>query len=163
MGIVVSKPPTSPVVKFLFMATAVYAVAFVSAQATFLAPDYYRSLRLPSWAPLAWLFGPVWTVLYGMMAVAAYQVWTAPSDARWGALLLFWVQLAFNGLWSWLFFAWRLTLVAGIEIALLWLAILVTMILFFGVRRSAGWLLVPYLLWVGYATALNWAIFSLNR
>ncbi|CAN5562474.1 tryptophan-rich sensory protein [soil metagenome] len=163
MGVVVSRPPTSPWVKFLFMATAVYAVAFIGAQATFVSPEYYRSLRLPSWAPPSWLFGPVWTVLYGMMAVAAFQVWTAPSDARKGALILFWVQLALNGLWSWLFFAWRQTLGAGIEISLLWVAILATVIAFVRVRPSAGGLMVPYLLWVTYATALNWAIYALNR
>ncbi|RYG47698.1 tryptophan-rich sensory protein [bacterium] len=163
MRVVVSRPPTSPVIKFLLMATGVYAVAFIGAQATFTAPDYYTSLLRPKWAPPAWLFGPVWTILYGMMAVAAYLVWTVPREDRRGALVLFWVQLALNGLWSWLFFAWRQTFYAGIEIAVLWLAIVATGFLFFRVRPLTGWLLVPYLLWVTFATALNWSIYALNR
>ncbi|RYG27359.1 tryptophan-rich sensory protein, partial [bacterium] len=124
---------------------------------------YYESLIRPRWAPPAWLFGPVWTVLYGMMAVAAYLVWNEPDDRRRGALTVFWIQLLLNGLWSWIFFAWMKTMWAGVEIIVLWITILITGLLFARIRPLAGWLMLPYLLWVTYAGALNWAIYLKNR
>ena len=117
----------------------------------------------PTWAPPAWLFGPVWSLLYAMMAVAAWLVW---RDGGWqknrAALTLFVLQLGFNALWSWLFFAWHMGAWAFADIALLWLLIATTIACFWRVRRLAGALLIPYLLWVSFAAMLNYSVWQLN-
>jgi tryptophan-rich sensory protein len=124
---------------------------------------WYRTLRKPSWNPPNWVFGPVWTALYTMMAVAAWLVWRRRHEARVGpALALFAVQLALNLAWSGLFFAMRRPDLGAIDIAALWAAILATTVAFARVRPVAGALLVPYLLWVSYAGALNVALWRLN-
>lgn len=126
-------------------------------------PGWYASLRKPSFNPPNWVFGPVWTVLFALMAVAAWLVW---KRAGWGggraALGAFLVQLGLNTLWSWLFFGRHAIGAAAVEIVILWLAILATAVLFARVDRRAGWMLAPYLAWVGYATVLNIAIWRLN-
>lgn len=123
----------------------------------------YEALVEPAWAPPGWLFGPVWTVLYLLMGIAAWLVWRERgwSGAR-GVLTLFVVHLAFNGLWTWLFFAWGLRGWAFAEILVLWLLIAAVLAGFWRVRRLAGLLLVPYLAWVTFAAALNFAIWRLN-
>ena len=125
--------------------------------------DWYPSLARPAWTPPSWLFGPVWTVLYGLMAVAAWLVWRGRGwgGAR-GPLGLFLLQLVLNVLWSLVFFGLRLPGAAFAEIVLLWLAILVTMIAFWRIRGLAGGLLLPYLLWVSFAAALNFALWRMN-
>ena len=124
---------------------------------------WYQTLEKPAFNPPDWLFAPVWTVLYLMMAVAAWRVWRAPaSPARRAALLAFAVQLALNLAWSFLFFGWRWIGGALVEIVVLLAAIAVTTGLFRRVDRAAGLLFVPYLLWVAYATALNAALWLLN-
>ena len=140
-----------------FLAAAVGAAASIEARA------FYAELAQPPWAPPGWVFGPVWTVLYAAMGVAAWLVWRERGfrGAR-GALALFLAQLVLNALWSWLFFGWRLGAAAFGEILLLWLAILATLVAFWRVRAAAGALLVPYLLWVGFAAALSWRIWRLN-
>lgn len=126
-------------------------------------PEWYASLNKPSWQPPSWLFGPVWTTLYILMAVAAWLVW---RRAGWSdgstALTLFFVQLALNLAWSGIFFALRSPGWALVEIVVLWLAILATTVLFFRHSTWAGALMVPYLLWVTFAAALNTAIVRLN-
>lgn len=126
-------------------------------------PGWYAGLAKPSFNPPNQLFGPVWTVLYALMGVAAWLVWKQPSSRpRTLALVWFCVQLALNFLWSFIFF-YRHGLRAGFgEILVLWLAILVTMVFFFRLRRPAGWMLVPYLAWVSFASLLNWEILRLN-
>ena len=112
----------------------------------------------------AWVFGPVWTALYLSMAIAAWLVWRRagwPGGAR--ALGLFAVQLALNAAWSPLFFGLRSPAAGLVDIAALWLAIAATVFAFFRIAPVAGALLVPYWLWVTFATALNAAIWSLNR
>jgi len=127
------------------------------------APTFYGALTQPAWAPPAWLFGPVWTVLYLAIAVAAWLVWRQQDfRARGLALGLFLAQLALNALWTWLFFAWQLGALAFAEIILLWLTIAVVLVLFWRARPLAGWLLVPYLAWVSFAAALNFALWQLN-
>jgi tryptophan-rich sensory protein len=138
-----------------------YAAAFIGSQFTTPATqsDWYAQLYRPPWSPPNWVFGPVWTLLYTLMAIAAWLVWR--KRAVHGAsipLLLFGVQLALNVLWSVIFFGLRLPALAAGEIVLLWLAILATLIAFWRVTPVAGWLLVPYLLWVTYAMTLNFAI-----
>ena len=105
----------------------------------------------------------MWTLLYAMMAVAAWLVWrTGGFRVHRTALALFLVQLAVNALWSWLFFAWHLGALAFADIVLLWVLIAATIVAFWRVRPLAGALLIPYLLWVSFAGALNWAVWQMN-
>ena len=142
---------------FTFVAAALGALA--STQAASL----YALLSRPSWAPPAAWFGPVWSVLYVLMAVAAWLVWreSKQSSAR-TPLLLFVLQLAFNALWSWLFFAWRLGALAFIDALLLLALITATVFSFWRVSRLAGALLLPYLAWVSFATVLTWVVWRNN-
>jgi len=123
--------------------------------------EWYPGIKKPSWTPPSWLFGPVWTLLYIMMAVAGWLVW---SKAGFGvALILFAAQLALNTIWSFLFFGMKKPGVAAIEIVMLWDAIAATIVFFWMVDPRAGLLMVPYLIWVSFATALNFRIWTLNR
>ena len=126
-------------------------------------PGWYAALAKPTWNPPAWIFGPVWSLLYLMMAVAAWLVWRQAGIA--GAKLplgLFAVQLILNSLWSVLFFGLHSPGGAAAEILLLWAAILATLITFWQRSKLAGGLLVPYLAWVSFATVLNVTIWRLN-
>jgi len=124
---------------------------------------WYRTLARPSFAPPDWLFGPVWSLLYLLMALAAWRVWSMPaSDARTAGLVLFLVQLALNFGWSLLFFRQHAIGAALIEVAVLWVAILATILAFRVVSPAASWLLAPYLAWVSFATVLNGAFWRLN-
>jgi len=127
------------------------------------APGFYATLDRPSWAPPSSVFGPVWSALYLMMAVAAWLVWRERGwrGAR-AALGLFVAQLTVNALWSWLFFAWRQGGAALADIAVLWLLIAATMYAFARIRPLAAWLLAPYLAWVTYAAALNGSVWLRN-
>jgi len=137
--------------------------AAIGAAASINASSFYTQLVLPEWAPPSSLFGPVWTVLYALMGVAAWLVWRVDGfRAARGALTLFLVQLALNALWSWLFFGWHRGVLAFADILLLWVFVVVTLIAFWRVRALAGALLVPYLLWVSFASALNYAVWQLN-
>jgi translocator protein len=140
-----------------------FAAAAVGALASTTASEFYRSLVRPSWAPPGWLFGPVWSVLYALMGVAAWLVWRARGflGAR-NALLVFVVQLAANALWTWLFFVWRQGGLAFAEILLLLALILATIGLFWRVNRFAAVLLFPYLLWVSFAAVLTLFTWRLN-
>ena len=140
-----------------------YAVSAIGASASINAGAFYAQLTQPGWAPPGWLFGPVWTTLFTMMGVAAWLVWRngGMKAQRW-PLVAFGIQLALNALWSWLFFAWKLGGTALAEVVLLWAAIAVTLVLFWRARRLAGLLLVPYLLWVSFATVLNFSLWRLN-
>ena len=125
---------------------------------------WFKGLVKPSFNPPNWIFGPVWTTLYLMMGVALFLVWrrglkTAGVKA---ALVLFLIQLALNVLWSVLFFGLHQPAPAFFEIAALWVFILLTMLKFFGLSRPAGWLLFPYLLWVSFASVLNFFLWRLN-
>jgi len=122
---------------------------------------WYASLAKPSWTPPEWLFGPVWSTLYLMMAVAAWLVWKQAGLAS-VQLRLFAFQLILNALWSGIFFKLRLLGPAFFEIAVLWLSILATCISFYRILPVAAWLLVPYLIWVTYASGLNFSIWRLN-
>jgi benzodiazapine receptor len=142
-----------------------YAVAAVGALSTIAAiPTWYAALNKPSFNPPNWIFGPVWTLLYTLMAVAAWMVWRRPStsSARLDALMVFALQLTLNFLWTPIFFHFHLLLTSVVVIALLWLAIVATILMFWRVSRIAAALLLPYLVWVSFATALNVAILQLN-
>jgi tryptophan-rich sensory protein len=136
---------------------------------TFLAPalgvwappgEWYASLRKPSWNPPSWVFGPVWTALYLMMATAAWMVWKRGGSRR--ALICYGVQLALNAAWTPLFFGLRMPGVAFVEILLLLAAIVVTAREFARVSLPAALLLVPYICWVAFASFLNFTLWRLN-
>jgi tryptophan-rich sensory protein len=140
-----------------------FSAAAVGALASARAGVFYEELIRPEWAPPAWLFAPVWTVLYALMAVAAWLVWRErKAHATRGALSLFAAQLVANALWTWLFFAWRQGALAFVEILGLLVLIVATMIAFWRVRPLAGVLLAPYLAWVSFASALTLAVWRLN-
>lgn len=127
-------------------------------------PTWYATLIRPSFAPPSWVFGPVWTILFAMMGVSACIIWRQRKqrkDVR-RALDLFGIQFALNVLWSVLFFGMQNPGAALVEIVVLWFAILFTIVTFAKISRLAAWLLVPYLLWVSFATVLNYAFWMLN-
>jgi translocator protein len=145
-----------------------FATGAIGSFATRNVAPFYASLAKPSWAPPATLFAPAWTVLYILMAVAAWLVWrerdldeTRALSRRQG-LVLFVVQLALNALWTWLFFAWRLGGVAMAELVLLWITVAIVARQFARVKSASAWLLVPYLCWLIYAGALNWTVWRAN-
>jgi translocator protein len=128
-------------------------------------PVWYAALKKPPFSPPNWIFGPAWITLYLLMAVAAFLVWQKgmAHPGVGAALAVFVVQLLLNALWSPAFFGLRSPLAGAAVIVLLWLAIALTMLLFWQIARPAAWLLLPYLLWVSYASALNISIYLLNR
>lgn len=136
---------------------------------TFIAPlfgafsrpgDWYATLNKPSWNPPGWIFGPVWTLLYLMMATAAWLVW---KRSGWGkALGLYVIQLVFNAAWTPIFFGAHQPGWALVDIIAMWVAIAVTMIAFFRVSKAAGWLMVPYFAWVSFAMVLNYTLWRMN-
>lgn len=131
--------------------------------AIFMPGDWYASLQKPTWNPPGWIFGPVWTALYVMMAMAAWLVWRQGGwQKQRKPLLIFLVQLALNALWTPLFFGLHWPGVAFAEIVLLWLAIAATITVFHPVNRTAMLLLAPYLAWVSFAAALNFSLWRLN-
>ena len=140
-----------------------FAAAWLGSIATTRAPEFYTGLSRPEWGPPSNVFGPVWTVLYALMAIAAWLIWQQRhnADVR-GALTLFGVQLALNALWSWLFFAWRNGTWAQIEIVILLVMIALTIVAFWRIRPIAGMLMLPYIAWVSYATALTFALVKRN-
>ena len=141
-----------------FTASSIGAIASIEAK------SFYSQLAQPDWAPPPWLFGPVWTVLYALMGISAWLVWRSGGFRRNRlAMTLFLVQLTLNCAWSWLFFAWQLGALALADVVLLWLFILATLITFWRVSPLAGVLLIPYLLWVGFASALNYSLWLNNQ
>jgi tryptophan-rich sensory protein len=140
-----------------FLAGGIGAIASSSAGA------FYAQLSRPSWAPPAWLFGPVWSLLYIMMGVAAWLVWRKhglPGAAS--ALKLFVIQLIANALWTWLFFVWHQGALSFAEIVVLWLLVASTIVAFWRLHRLAALMLVPYLAWVSFASALTFSLWRLN-
>ncbi|MFI9122307.1 TspO/MBR family protein [Streptomyces bikiniensis] len=139
-----------------------YAVAALGGLASADAGDTYNALDRPSWAPPGWLFGPVWTVLYGTVAVAAWLVLRNPHGSTRTAMTWWSVQLLLNLAWTPLFFAAGQYGLAFLDICLLLSALLTTTVLFARHRRAAALLLVPYALWVTFAAALNLTIWLSN-
>lgn len=127
---------------------------------------WYPTLIKPSFNPPNWIFAPVWSMLYVMMGVAAGMVWNKiefDKEVVKKALMVFSVQLALNALWSFLFFGLMNPMLAGLEIIILWLMIYETYLQFAKINKIAGYLLLPYLAWVSFATVLNVSIWWLNR
>jgi len=155
----------SDILKVVFSILICQGAGFLGSLAT--TPSigaWYKTLAKPSFSPPNAVFGPVWITLYLMMSISLFLVWR-----QWGAakgvrpaLIIFFVQLALNTLWSVLFFGLHQPGWAFLEIVVLWLFILLTLIVFWRLSRAAGLLLLPYLLWVSFASALNFAIWRLN-
>lgn len=118
---------------------------------------YLTDLIKPSFNPPSWIFAPVWTLLFFLMGIALYLVWTKKNNLFW-----FWVQLLLNILWSFLFFGLHSPMLAFYEIVILWIVILITIIKFWSYNKKAGILLLPYLAWVSFASFLNLSIARLN-
>lgn len=127
-------------------------------------PNWYADLNKSALTPPGWIFGPVWTLLYALMGIAAFLVWRKGLDRKDVkiALGIFLGQLALNTLWSIIFFGLQNPGAAFVEIIFLWLAILTTIIAFAKISKPAAWLLAPYILWVSFAAYLNYAIWTLN-
>ncbi len=138
-------------------------VATALSGALFRPGAWYETLRKPWWRPPNWLFAPAWTVLYLMIAVSGWLVWRKAGFA--GAALplgVYFVHLAINAAWSWLFFGLRRMDLALADVTALWLSIVLMIWLFAPISATAAWLLVPYLAWVSFAAFLNWTMLTLN-
>lgn len=165
-------PPTSPVrsrrstdvIALLAFLVLCFTVAAVGSWVTATSVNaWFPTLNKPSFNPPAWVFGPVWTVLYALMAVAAWRVWRqAGFRVGRAALTAFGLQLALNLSWSVIFFGLKSIDMAVVCIVALWLAIAITIALFRRIDQWAAWLLLPYLAWVSFAAILNMAIWKLN-
>ncbi|MEO6080998.1 MAG: TspO/MBR family protein [Steroidobacteraceae bacterium] len=140
-----------------FAAGAIGAIASVEAR------TFYGQLTRPDWAPPGWLFGPVWSALFALMGLAAWLVWRQHGfKAGRAALVLFVIQLAANALWSWLFFAWHQGGLAFAEVLVLWALIVATSVSFWRHSALAGAMMLPYLAWVTFASALTYSTWQLN-
>ncbi len=125
-------------------------------------PLWYNTLNKPTFSPPSWIFGPVWTLLYTMMGIALFLIWNEKTRNSRKALLVFSLQLFLNAIWSPVFFGLRSPFMGLLIITLLWISIILTMVNFYKISKRAAWLLVPYFLWVSFATVLNFSIWRLN-
>jgi tryptophan-rich sensory protein len=160
-------PPTTTKAGLIGLAgwlVLAFLTAAVGAVASANAGSFYNELVRPTWGPPAWLFGPVWSVLYLFMGISAWLVWREHGfDRARVALGLFVIQLVANALWSWLFFFWKQGGWAFIDILILWLLVAATIIQFWRQpARIAAILLIPYLAWITFAAFLNLSVWQLN-
>lgn len=147
----------------IFIAVCLGAAGLGSIATTPEINGWYQTIEKPSWNPPDWVFGPIWTTLYIMMAIAAWLVWRTDGFKTAGRpLILFALQLTLNVAWSWIFFGLHKPGWAFAGLVVLWLAIVATTAIFFQRSKMAGWLMVPYLAWVSFAGVLNFAIWRLN-
>lgn len=124
-------------------------------------PTWYARLKKPSFNPPSWIFGPVWTALYALQGFAVYLIFRVNGDGI--AFDVFIVQLILNALWTPLFFGAKRLGAALAELIVLLICVVTTVVLFFGINTAAAWLMIPYALWVAFATILNYSIWQLNR
>ena len=124
-------------------------------------PSWYATLQRPSFSPPNWIFGPVWVILYILMGISVYLIWQKNKKTR-EALWLFWIHLFFNGSWSIVFFGFQNIGLAFVNIIIIWLLIIILMIKFWKINKWATYLLVPYFLWVSFASYLNYSIWMIN-
>ena len=153
-------------IKLIISVLACLLAGFVGSAATMPSiPTWYASLQKPAFNPPNWIFAPVWTTLFIMMGVAAFLVWDKGLENKKVkiSLAIFGLQLLLNVLWSILFFGLQSPLYAFIDIIMLWASILATIIYFYRISAAAAYLLIPYILWVSFASALNLFIVILNR
>lgn len=150
----------------LLFLVATFVAGAIGSAATFPSVrDWYPTLLKPAWTPPGWVFGPVWTALYIAMSIAGWRAWRACSDRQTShaIVLLYGAQLVLNALWSICFFALRLPGLALLDIVALWILLVVALLRFSKLDRMAGFLWAPYVAWVSFASALNAAIWWLNR
>ncbi len=152
-------------VKFFVSIAVVQLIGNIGALATIPALSWYESLVVPAFSPPSWIFAPVWIVIYFLMGISVFLIWR--EDWRRPevkvALGVFAGQLALNIFWPLIFFGFKSPLLAFIEISLLWFSILLNIITFFNVSKAAAWLLMPYIIWVSFASWLNFMTIVLNR
>ena len=139
-----------------------YTAAAIGGLASVTAEDFYALLDRPTWAPPAWLFGPIWSVLYTLIGISSWLVWKKSRFTVHLPYVILIAQLLANALWSWLFFVWQLGLAAVLEIALLWLLIVMNIVAFHRQSATAAILLLPYLCWVSFAAMLTIALWLAN-
>jgi len=143
----------------IFLLLVIFA-AYVSG--SFEAGVWYFSMTKPAWTPPAWLFGPVWAILYLLMALAMWKVWISGHASRNGALIWWLLQLGFNVAWSWLFFGLERTGWAMLELLFLIGLVILCIRMFLAISRQAALMMVPYLLWLCFAWLLNFSIWRMN-
>ena len=155
-----------PVVRQALAFVVIFLITWCAPATGFLGVpgEWYASLEKPSWNPPSWIFGPVWSLLYTLMAVAAWLVWRQGGwTARRKELSWYGIQLLLNAAWTPVFFGLHLPALALVNLILLNLAVAITIITFFRATKTAGWLLVPYQLWLLFAAVLNATLWWLNR
>ena len=150
-------------IAFVVCIALCFSASMIGAIASFNAPVFYGELIKPPWAPPAFVFGPVWTFLYTLMSISLWLMWKQLSfkDGK-SVYLIFLVQLALNGLWSWIFFKWNSGVGSFVEIIILIIFIILNIFTFWKRSKIAALLLMPYLLWVFFATYLTYTLWSLN-
>lgn len=154
-------PVLPPIWSFVIPVAAVLLTAILGGIGSQDAPSFYARLQLPGWAPPSSVFGPVWTVLYIAMAIAGWMVARTGQEHR-KAFVWFGLQLVFNAAWSWFFFEWKSASLAFADILVLVVLVAGTILTFWRARPLAAVLLMPYLVWVLFATALTWAAWHRN-
>ncbi len=158
-----TQKPSRPRLALTGFIAAAFAAGAIGSAATFPAVRaWYPLLAKPGWNPPDWIFGPMWTTLYVLMGIAAWRAWRTGVPAASAVVRIYFVQLGLNALWSVLFFGLRHPAWALIDIAVLWLLLVWLQRGLWRIDRAAGWLWLPYLLWVSFAAALNAAIVRLN-
>jgi tryptophan-rich sensory protein len=159
----ITPSPVNPWLALLGWLGLCAAAGAIGAVASVQAKQFYATLEQPVWAPPAGVFGPIWTLLYMSMALAAWLAWRERTWSRARAALgLFVLQLVFNALWSWLFFGWHRGALAFADILVLLALIVATIAAFARIHTLAAWLLVPYLAWVSFATLLSYSVWQRN-
>lgn len=139
-----------------------FSAGWIGGHATFPSiPTWYAQIHKPDFTPPNAVFGPVWTLLYILMAVAAWRVWKKVGMYH-RALVFYFLQLIANTLWSIFFFEWHRPDIAMLDILVLWILIAATLLNFWKIDKKAGFLFIPYLLWVSFAVYLNFGIWKLN-
>ena len=153
------------VLKLVLSCMLPLSAAAIGSLSTTAQSDWYRGLIKPFFNPPGWVFGPVWTVLYLMMGISFFLIWRRGFSGRAGraALVLFLSQLTLNAIWTLLFFGLQSPLLALADIVLLWILIVSTICAFAAFSKPAAWLLIPYMVWVSFASVLNAAIWWLNQ
>jgi tryptophan-rich sensory protein len=125
-------------------------------------PNWYSKQKKPRFNPPNWIFGPVWTLLYTLMGISLYLVLIS-EKVNTLAIVIFSIQLFLNLIWTGIFFGMRKPFLAFMEIILLWISIIINIFVFYGISKTASYLLIPYLLWVSFASILNFSIWKLNK
>lgn len=161
---VIQKFNMKNIFSLLFFILICYLCAYIGSLYTFTSVStWYSTIKKPSWGPPNWVFGPVWTILYTLMGISAWIASQEKDKKRIRIpLLLFFIQLFFNSIWSFLFFYLKNPLFGLIDIIILWIFIVLTIFSFYKVNKTASYLLIPYILWVSFASAINYFIVILN-